>query len=519
MLALVRDVVSSGNVPAAARSRSSWRATCFRRHRLRPDVGAQGQGGAGRHPDREAVHASPRSSPSTATRSTSATAPTASRPPRSSTSGKSSKDLNPRGGGDDRGHHPGQRPRQSPYVNPDAAMRRRNYALDRMATEGFITPQEAAEAKASRSSWPASPTPPAALRRTSSRRCASTSKPSTAPRPLRERPHGPHDPRPRAAARPPTARSIAACGGSTSAAARSASPSATCSPRSTRSRASGTTAGAGQWPRRHRPRRGHRRGRRRAGASVRIGALTAELNRAAVQWTRRTSAADLVKAGDLVEVELATLDEGGPRPRSRSNRRRSSKARWSPSTTARARVLAMVGGYSFARSKFNRATQAFRQMGSTFKPFLYTAAIDRGLTPTTMLEDVPADLRRRRRASRRMRRATTTASSGPDDAAPRSRAVAQHPGREGHGHARDRRRSWPMRRGSVSRQPFRPSSRRRSARGGHAHRADERVLGVPEPRHPHGSLTRSSPSPIASGTCSRRTARRRGTRSGPTRRT
>jgi penicillin-binding protein 1A len=49
----------------------------------------------------------------------------------------------------------------------------------------------------------------------------------------------------------------------------------------------------------------------------------------------------------------------------------------------------MVGGFSFARSKFNRATQAHRQLGSTFKPFLYTAAIDRGLTPTSMLVDAP----------------------------------------------------------------------------------------------------------------------------------
>ena len=49
----------------------------------------------------------------------------------------------------------------------------------------------------------------------------------------------------------------------------------------------------------------------------------------------------------------------------------------------------MVGGYSFSRSKFNRATQAYRQMGSTVKPILYTAAIDRGLTPTTILVDEP----------------------------------------------------------------------------------------------------------------------------------
>src|SRR4029453_3823738 len=52
-------------------------------------------------------------------------------------------------------------------------------------------------------------------------------------------------------------------------------------------------------------------------------------------------------------------------------------------------ILAMVGGYSFSRSKFNRAPRAFRQMGSTVKPILYPAAIDRGLTPTTILVDEP----------------------------------------------------------------------------------------------------------------------------------
>ena len=46
-------------------------------------------------------------------------------------------------------------------------------------------------------------------------------------------------------------------------------------------------------------------------------------------------------------------------------------------------IKAMVGGYSFERSKFNRATQALRQVGSAFKPFVYTTAIDRGYTPTT----------------------------------------------------------------------------------------------------------------------------------------
>jgi penicillin-binding protein 1A len=49
----------------------------------------------------------------------------------------------------------------------------------------------------------------------------------------------------------------------------------------------------------------------------------------------------------------------------------------------------MVGGFSFERSKFNRAVQAYRQVGSGFKPFVYTAAIDRGFTPVSTLTDEP----------------------------------------------------------------------------------------------------------------------------------
>ncbi|MBR1379977.1 MAG: PBP1A family penicillin-binding protein [Alphaproteobacteria bacterium] len=53
------------------------------------------------------------------------------------------------------------------------------------------------------------------------------------------------------------------------------------------------------------------------------------------------------------------------------------------------RVLAMTGGYSFADSSFNRATQAYRQIGSTIKPFVYLAALERGMSPETLLLDAP----------------------------------------------------------------------------------------------------------------------------------
>ena len=56
------------------------------------------------------------------------------------------------------------------------------------------------------------------------------------------------------------------------------------------------------------------------------------------------------------------------------------------------RVLAMAGGFSFAESQFNRATQATRQPGSSFKPFVYAAALDSGFTPATILIDAPIEV-------------------------------------------------------------------------------------------------------------------------------
>ncbi len=53
------------------------------------------------------------------------------------------------------------------------------------------------------------------------------------------------------------------------------------------------------------------------------------------------------------------------------------------------RVLAMEGGFSFDDSEFNRATQAMRQPGSAFKPFVYMAALDHGFTPASLVEDAP----------------------------------------------------------------------------------------------------------------------------------
>jgi penicillin-binding protein 1A len=56
------------------------------------------------------------------------------------------------------------------------------------------------------------------------------------------------------------------------------------------------------------------------------------------------------------------------------------------------RVLAMVGGFSYAESQFNRATQALRQPGSSFKPLVYAAALDNGYTPSSVIMDAPLSI-------------------------------------------------------------------------------------------------------------------------------
>ena len=55
-------------------------------------------------------------------------------------------------------------------------------------------------------------------------------------------------------------------------------------------------------------------------------------------------------------------------------------------------MLALVGGFSYDQSQFNRATQALRQPGSSFKPFVYAAALDNGYTPSTVVMDAPIEI-------------------------------------------------------------------------------------------------------------------------------
>ncbi|MGE3706871.1 MAG: penicillin-binding protein 1A, partial [Vicinamibacterales bacterium] len=125
------------------------------------------------------------------------------------------------------------------------------------------------------------------------------------------------------------------------------------------------------------------------GARLRIGRFHADLTREGFAWTRRTNAADILKTGDIVEVEIQAIDDTHGTMAVTLEQPPIVEGALVAIDNRTGHLKAMVGGWSFNRSKFNRAVQALRQLGSTFKPIVYTAAIDRGFTPTSMIVDAP----------------------------------------------------------------------------------------------------------------------------------
>ena len=120
-----------------------------------------------------------------------------------------------------------------------------------------------------------------------------------------------------------------------------------------------------------------------------IGPYHADLARDAFTWTRRTAASDLVSVGDLIDVQIKSLDEETKTAVVSLEQTPVAEAALLVLDNRTGQVKAMVGGWDFQRSKFNRAVQAYRQLGSTFKPIVYTAAIDRGFTPASIIIDSP----------------------------------------------------------------------------------------------------------------------------------
>ena len=99
--------------------------------------------------------------------------------------------------------------------------------------------------------------------------------------------------------------------------------------------------------------------------------------------TSPTKASDIVQQGDVVYIQKAADQQW---QLSQIPQVQGSLVSVSP---VDGRILALVGGYDYSLSKFNRVTQAVRQPGSSFKPFIYSAALAKGFTMASIINDAP----------------------------------------------------------------------------------------------------------------------------------
>jgi penicillin-binding protein 1A len=122
-------------------------------------------------------------------------------------------------------------------------------------------------------------------------------------------------------------------------------------------------------------------------ATLRIGKYLATIGQADVAWTRRRIQ-QLLSPGDIVYVKILSWEPGN-KAKVSFEEDSGAQAALVAIDNATGDIRAMVGGRDFNLSKFNRATQALRQVGSSFKPYVYTAAIDQGARPDDTIVDAP----------------------------------------------------------------------------------------------------------------------------------
>ncbi|MGY6533856.1 MAG: penicillin-binding protein 1A [Pararhodobacter sp.] len=115
------------------------------------------------------------------------------------------------------------------------------------------------------------------------------------------------------------------------------------------------------------------------------------VERSDIDWARG-SLADNLDVGDVVHVRAVTRNEDGAFVRWSLRQVPEVQGGFMAMDVNTGRVIAMQGGFSYQHSVFNRATQAMRQPGSAFKPFVYAAALDSGFTPATIVIDAPIEV-------------------------------------------------------------------------------------------------------------------------------
>ncbi len=122
-------------------------------------------------------------------------------------------------------------------------------------------------------------------------------------------------------------------------------------------------------------------------ATVKFGRYTGTLSQSDAAWTQH-KLPDILRVGDIVYVKVLALSADG-KARAGLEQNSGTEGALMAIDNATGGIKAMVGGRDFEDSKFNRATQALRQVGSSFKPYVYTAAIDQGAKPDDTVLDAP----------------------------------------------------------------------------------------------------------------------------------
>ncbi len=126
-------------------------------------------------------------------------------------------------------------------------------------------------------------------------------------------------------------------------------------------------------------------------ASVRFGNFSATLTTADMGWSHRQPK-DEFKIGQLAEFAIKEVDKKNRRLKVELSQIPAVQGAMMTLNAKTGEIVTMVGGYDFYTNKFNNATQAYRQTGSCFKPFIYTAAVEWGMTPDTTVSGAPISI-------------------------------------------------------------------------------------------------------------------------------
>lgn len=127
----------------------------------------------------------------------------------------------------------------------------------------------------------------------------------------------------------------------------------------------------------------------RAKASIKVKEFTGEITNKGIAWTQTNDLRRLIERGDVIHVKIESIDEEALTLKAALDQTPALEGAVLAIEPHTGEIKAMVGGYSFRRSKWNNATQAMRQAGSVIKPMLYTAAIDNGMSTIRTFIDEP----------------------------------------------------------------------------------------------------------------------------------